>query len=304
MDEQMALVPKDTTEDAMITLWIKTKNSEHTRRNYRRHIDRFRSFLGKPLAQTTLFDLQAFVEHMRDEGVLNQNSQKVILDVIKSFLSYAHTSGLFKVNVGKAYGALKKRCLRERLTQEGPKSVDVATIVAPGVFAVLDLNPQGNHGVFRGVFWYERHLFVHWGSFRISGLIRSIVACFLAQNKPWEDTHVDASVAFASNASTVGISLHEKPRRTSGWRKWYKKTHGHQAARIWLSTRNRRFTLHLGQHIWNAPWLFLLKHLVAAGKLLRYCDGSLANRLHPNNNSVFFDIHLVSLLNPFYQLLH
>ena len=119
MDEQMALVPKDTTEDAMITLWIKTKDSEHTRRNYRRHIDRFRSFLGKPLAQTTLFDLQAFVEHMRDEGVLNQNSQKVILDVIKSFLSYAHTSGLFKVNVGKAYGALKKvETISERILSE------------------------------------------------------------------------------------------------------------------------------------------------------------------------------------------
>ncbi len=64
MDEQMALVPKDTTEDAMITLWIKTKNSEHTRRNYRRHIDRFRSFLGKPLAQTTLFEGSIRLAHI------------------------------------------------------------------------------------------------------------------------------------------------------------------------------------------------------------------------------------------------
>lgn len=101
MAEGMELVPKDTTEDQMIELWIGSKKSEHTRRAYGRHIDLFRSFLGKPIMRANLFDLQAFSKHLKEQGH-SLNTQKIIINAVKSYMTYAAEALMLPVNVGHA----------------------------------------------------------------------------------------------------------------------------------------------------------------------------------------------------------
>ncbi len=118
MNEQMQLIPIDTDEEKVIELWITTKRSKHTQRAYHRHIERFKLFLCKSIVQVTLFDLQAYVEHMEEEGIC-KNSQKVVIDVIKSYLSFAYRAGFLRINVGAAFQALQKEeTMSERILSE------------------------------------------------------------------------------------------------------------------------------------------------------------------------------------------
>ncbi len=65
-----------------------------------------------------MFDLQAYVEHMEDEGIC-KNSQKVVIDVIKSYLSFAYRAGFLRANVGAAFQALQKQeTISERILSE------------------------------------------------------------------------------------------------------------------------------------------------------------------------------------------
>lgn len=118
MDEQ-ALISQEKTEEDFIALWIKQKRSAYTRKNYRRAIDKFKLFLRKRgvenAVEASVFDLQAFVELMTEQNLSN-NTQKVTIDIIKSYLSYAQRVGFTSYNVGAVFTTLKKtETLSERI---------------------------------------------------------------------------------------------------------------------------------------------------------------------------------------------
>lgn len=118
MAEGMELVPKDTTEDQMINLWIRSKESEHTRAAYRRHINLFRSFLGKPINQATLFDLQDFADHLKEHS-RSENTRKIIINAVKSYMTFASKALMLPVNVGHALKAPKgDETIGERILSE------------------------------------------------------------------------------------------------------------------------------------------------------------------------------------------
>lgn len=121
MGEQ-ALITQEKTEEDFIALWIKQKRSAYTRKNYRRAIDKFRLFLRtrgiENAVEATVFDLQAFVERMVEENLSN-NTQKVTIDIIKSYLSFAQRAGFTHYNVGAIFTTLKKsETMSERILSE------------------------------------------------------------------------------------------------------------------------------------------------------------------------------------------
>jgi hypothetical protein len=54
----VARAPDGVHDSRLITLWVSLKASSHTQRAYAAEADRFRDFVGKPLALVTLMDVQ------------------------------------------------------------------------------------------------------------------------------------------------------------------------------------------------------------------------------------------------------
>jgi integrase/recombinase XerD len=93
-----ALIPADTNDDVCIRLWLHNR-APHTQRAYARDLDRFRLFVGKPLAAVTLTDMQAFADSLAD---LAPASQARMLASIKSLFGYAHKLGYLTFDVARA----------------------------------------------------------------------------------------------------------------------------------------------------------------------------------------------------------
>jgi len=110
-----ALIPADTSESELISLWLRLKRSAHTRRAYGHAIEQYLIFLGKPLHSAVLKDALDFCETLSGAD----NSRRLAINAIKSFYSFACKSGLFPVNVmaaikpPSAKSAIHKRLLSE-----------------------------------------------------------------------------------------------------------------------------------------------------------------------------------------------
>jgi integrase/recombinase XerD len=128
MRRDLMIVPQGTTEDKLIELWVRLKKSEHTQRAYRRDIEVFRAFVEKPLDQVTLEDALDFCDNLDEIEIfkkrgeakpLEDNSKRRILNAVKSFYSFAYTSGIFHANVlaavkpPSAKSAISQRILPE-----------------------------------------------------------------------------------------------------------------------------------------------------------------------------------------------
>jgi integrase/recombinase XerD len=122
------IIPEGTTEDKLIELWIRLKKSEHTQKAYRRDIEIFRAFVERPLHQVTLEDALDFYDNLDEIEIISKrgkakqledNSKRRILNSIKSFYSFAYTSGVFPANVmaaikpPSAKSAISQRILPE-----------------------------------------------------------------------------------------------------------------------------------------------------------------------------------------------
>jgi integrase/recombinase XerD len=95
---ETALIPTDTNDDTCIRLWLHNR-SPHTQRACARGLDRFRQFVGKPLAAVTLSDMQAFADSLAD---LAPASQARTLASVKSLFSFAHRLGYLTFDVARA----------------------------------------------------------------------------------------------------------------------------------------------------------------------------------------------------------
>ena len=115
-----AVMPSQADSDQqLITLWLKSHTSEHTRRAYTADVQRLLEHTGgKSLATTTLADLQGFAESLIDSE-LSASSRKRTINAIKSLLSFGQKIGYLPFNVGAALKAPKpKNTLAQRILTE------------------------------------------------------------------------------------------------------------------------------------------------------------------------------------------
>jgi len=106
-----------TATEQLINMWVHGK-SAHTAELYRRSAKRFFLFVGKPLLEVSLAEVQAFATSLEESG-LSASSQRSILSAVKSLLSFATQTGVLAVNVGAPVVMPKaKDTLNERLLTE------------------------------------------------------------------------------------------------------------------------------------------------------------------------------------------
>jgi len=110
----MAVTP---AEAQLIQLWVHGK-SRHTRRYYQADAKAFLNFVGKPLAQVTLADVQDFADFLETSN-LAPSSRGRTLSSVKSLLAFGNRIGMLAVNVGALLKApAAKNTLAERILSE------------------------------------------------------------------------------------------------------------------------------------------------------------------------------------------
>lgn len=102
------------SDEQLVALWLHGRPS-NTVVAYRRDIDRLLAHTGKPLAATTLHDLQNFVDDLSG----SDNTRKRTINAVKSLLSFGQKVGYLAWNVGAALKAPKpKSTLAQRILTE------------------------------------------------------------------------------------------------------------------------------------------------------------------------------------------
>lgn len=104
------------TDAQLVALWLNSSDSPNTQANYRRTAAHFLAFAGKPLAQVTVGDIQAWAASL---AALAPATRANRIAAVKSLLGMAHRLGYIPFNPG---GVVKlprlKRTLAERILPE------------------------------------------------------------------------------------------------------------------------------------------------------------------------------------------
>ncbi len=126
-DTVIVSATRASTDDQLVTLFLNSVRSDHTRRAYAQSVEAFRQFISyMPLQLVTLEDAQAFMAHLA-EKYPSANSQKLKLNTIKSLFSFATSVGYLRLNVFAAVKAPRvKDTLAERILSES----EVLTMIA------------------------------------------------------------------------------------------------------------------------------------------------------------------------------
>lgn len=107
------------TDAKLIELWLNAKESKRTQKEYARIIRDFLAFANKPLRELTLADLQAYGAAMDAKG-LSDASKRQRQMAIKSLLSFGSQTGYLRLDVGRAWKAIKEtEKIAERILTEG-----------------------------------------------------------------------------------------------------------------------------------------------------------------------------------------
>lgn len=119
MNQEQTLVYLHSSvfDEQIVELWLHGRSSQ-TMLAYRRDCERLLGFIGKPLREITLADLQCFDTSLAD---LADSSRARILSAVKSLFSFASKTypAAFPVNVGAALRLPKcKDTLAERILPE------------------------------------------------------------------------------------------------------------------------------------------------------------------------------------------
>ncbi len=110
-----ALIPAPDHDVTIIQMWLHDR-SPHTQEAYRRDVLRLLQFTGKPIAHTTLQDLQAYSSTLDH---LAPASKKRAISSVKSLFSFAQRLGYVPFNVGAAMRLPKpKNTIGERILSE------------------------------------------------------------------------------------------------------------------------------------------------------------------------------------------
>ena len=106
----MSLVPTAPTDAQFIAIWLHGR-PDTTQRAYRREVRLLLDWLGKPLADTTLADVQAYVDTLERFAPA---TRRRIIATIKSLFSMAHDTGYLRFNVARV---LRSPSNRDRLAE-------------------------------------------------------------------------------------------------------------------------------------------------------------------------------------------
>ncbi len=119
----IAPVSQASSDSRLIALWLHGR-SPHTQRAYGADVRRFSSFVGRPMEQVTLGDLQDFADSL---GELAPASRGRILSAIKSLLSFGHQLGYLPFDVGRP---IKLPGQKNRLAERILLETDVQRMLA------------------------------------------------------------------------------------------------------------------------------------------------------------------------------
>jgi integrase/recombinase XerD len=121
----------DSPTRQIVALWLHSK-SALTKQNYAREASRLFAFVGKPLAATTLADLQAYQSSLSD---LKPATQATRLGTVRSLLTFAAKINATPTNVGVM---LSRPRVNNRLDTRIIEEDDVLRMIA------LETNPRNN----------------------------------------------------------------------------------------------------------------------------------------------------------------
>jgi len=110
------------TDRRLVEMWLHGK-STHTKRAYRRAAERFLRFVGKPLSEVTLGDLQDF----SDTLVGKASSRAQVIASVTALLSFGWWLGVLRANVGLA---LTRVDAPDRLADRILSETEVASMLA------------------------------------------------------------------------------------------------------------------------------------------------------------------------------
>lgn len=132
---QSASTPIDTrqaeTDEQLIGLWLHGR-PKTTTEAYQTDVNRFRSFISKPLHQIRLAEIQDFADKLEEMG-LRPTSQHRILSSVKSLFAYGHRLGYLPFDTSRPLKLPKVTdSLNERILSEG----EVQKVIA------LEPNPR------------------------------------------------------------------------------------------------------------------------------------------------------------------
>jgi Site-specific recombinase XerD len=119
----IAPVSQTSSDSRLIALWLHGR-SPHTQRAYEADTKRFLAFVGRPLEQVTLGDLQDFADSL---GELAPASRARILSATKSLLSFGHRLGYLPFDVGRP---IKLPGQKNRLAERILVEADVQRMLA------------------------------------------------------------------------------------------------------------------------------------------------------------------------------
>lgn len=129
-DSAAQIVQQADNDEQLIDLWLHGR-PKNTQRGYRREIDRFFEFVGKPLRSVKLMDLQAFADDLGQS--LKQSSVHRAMRAVKSLLAFGHRLGYLQFDVGRA---LKLPGFRDELSERIISEAEVLRIIS------LEPNPR------------------------------------------------------------------------------------------------------------------------------------------------------------------
>ena len=93
------------TDEQLVALWLHGKPAT-TAAAYFTDIQKFFSFVDKPLRAVVLRDLQAFLDSMED---VSPNTRRRVIATVKSFYTFAEKLGYVDFNIGKLIKAPKAK---------------------------------------------------------------------------------------------------------------------------------------------------------------------------------------------------
>ncbi|HEY9858362.1 MAG TPA: tyrosine-type recombinase/integrase [Candidatus Obscuribacterales bacterium] len=116
-EKAVANLVENSLDEQLISLWLHGR-SPCTIDYYRRSAHRFLLFVGKPLKEVKLLDVQEYDTHLVDRQLAN-STRATILRALKSLFTFAQKLGYLQYNTGaplrtpKAHDALNERILSE-----------------------------------------------------------------------------------------------------------------------------------------------------------------------------------------------
>ncbi|MFK0731401.1 MAG: tyrosine-type recombinase/integrase [Gloeotrichia echinulata GP01] len=90
-----------STDQTLINMWLHGRPATTTAVAYRQNAEYFLSYVGKPISEVTLVELQAYATHLHELGI-KDSSIRTKLNIVKSLFTFAAKLNYIRFNVAAA----------------------------------------------------------------------------------------------------------------------------------------------------------------------------------------------------------